>query len=395
VVFTPLVSPAVTPLDGNFVVPEYTVPGAYFSPLTSPALEAQNHANRSSYPNLNHYNSIVTSPDMNIDLPATAIPSNPSPAPPRKPRRRMSTTSRKPPARVVQQSPSMKPQTRRKAPPNSLNTTKGLKDAVEGPPKTGESSTSPRRTPGSQPAPYHQDSSEGGSISPEPLSEALMAPPPPPSRPGSEGKPHMSPNCQTRNFHGATQPEESSGPAPATPASLMKLQNPPMQSTKDDGQNDQGFPHASLVERIVDDSRGPVSTRSPLPRLDTRNMGGQATPTPSSMPRTPVVKSIGTPSSRDHSPQQITATTPNGAVSSKGADTQSNPRGSKKRSGGSVQVSPALRPKISPSIKPLLPEGCKSTNALLILDVQLISFKLLYLPKPLLSFLPQSQIIKI
>src|SRR5579862_7377757 len=363
-VFTPLVSPAVTPLDCKFVVPEYTVPGAYFSPLTSPALEAQTHANRSSYPNLNHYNSVATSPDMSIDLPTPAIPSNSSPAPPRKPRRRMSTTSRKPPARVVQQSPSMKPQTRRKAPPNSLNTTKGLKDAVEGPPKTGESSTSPRRTPGSQPTRYHQDSSEGGSISPEPLSEALMAPPPPPSRPGSEGKTQISPGYQTRNSQGATQPGESSGPAPATPASLMKLQNPPMQSTKDGGQNDQDFPHASVVERIVD-GRGSASARSPLPRLDTRNTGDRATPTPSSMSRTPVVKSIGTPSSRDHSPQQISATTPNGTVSNKGADTQSNSRGSKKRSSGSVQVSPALRPKISPSIKPLLPEGCKSTNTLL------------------------------
>ncbi|KAI9771905.1 MAG: hypothetical protein M1840_001675 [Geoglossum simile] len=372
-VFTPLVSPAVTPLDGNFVVPEYTVPRAYFSPLTSPALEAQSYANRSSYPNLNHYdNSIVATPDMNIDLPATAIPPNQSPAPPRKPRRKMSTTARKPPARVVQQSPSMKPQTRRKAPPGSLNT-KGLKDAVEGAPNTapntGESSTSPRRTPGSQPILYHQDSSEGGSISPEPLSEALMAPPPPPLRLGVEGKIHISPNCQTRGSQRATQPEVSSRPAPATPASLMKLQNPPMQNTTDGGQNDQDFPHTSVVECMVDDGGGPASARSQLPRLDTRNMDDQATPTPSGISRTPVVKSIGIPSSRDHSPQKNTATTPGGAASNKGVDTQSNSRSSKKRSSGSVQVSPALRPKISPSIKPLLPEGSTvsaETSALLL-----------------------------
>ncbi|KAL9023421.1 MAG: hypothetical protein Q9196_007209 [Gyalolechia fulgens] len=42
--FTPLVSPAVTPHDGKFRYPDYAVPGEYFSPLTSPALEAQNHA---------------------------------------------------------------------------------------------------------------------------------------------------------------------------------------------------------------------------------------------------------------------------------------------------------------------------------------------------------------
>jgi hypothetical protein len=62
----------------------------------------------------------------------------------------------------------------------------------------------------------------------------------------------------------------------------------------------------------------------------------------------------------------MTATTPNGTVSNKITDVQTNSRSTKKRSGGSVQVSPALRPKISPSIKPLLPEGCELANTLLI-----------------------------
>ncbi|KAI9769331.1 MAG: hypothetical protein M1839_003754 [Geoglossum umbratile] len=367
-VFTPLVSPAVTPLDTNFAVSEYTVPGAYFSPLTSPALEAQSHVHRSSYPDLNQYdNSIATSPDMSIDPPTTAVPSTSSPAPPRKPRRKLSTTTRKPPARVVQQSPSTKPQTRRKAPPNSLNTTKGLKDAVEGPPSAGEGSIGPRQTAGFQPAQYRQDSSEGGSISPEPLSEALMAPPPPRSRLGSEGRSHISPNGRTQDSRGVAQGEGGSGLAPATPASLMKLPTPPVQNNTDDRQNGQGFLRGSVVERMIDGSGAPASARSPLPRLDTRNADGQETPTLSGTSRTPVVKPMSTPSSRDHSPQQVAATTPNGISSSRGADTQTNPRGSKKRSSGSVQVSPALRPKISPSIKPLLPEGCKSIDTLLIL----------------------------
>jgi hypothetical protein len=41
--FTPLVSPAVTPHDARFQIPDFTVPGHYFSPLTSPALNAQSH----------------------------------------------------------------------------------------------------------------------------------------------------------------------------------------------------------------------------------------------------------------------------------------------------------------------------------------------------------------
>ncbi|KAH0538659.1 hypothetical protein FGG08_004734 [Glutinoglossum americanum] len=375
-VFTPLVSPAVTPLDTNFAIPEYTVPGAYFSPLTSPALEAQNHAHRVSYPNLNHYDgAIATSPDMSIDLPTAAVPSNTSPAPPRKPRRKMSATTRKPPARVVQQSPSMKPQTRRKAPPNSLNSTKGFKDAIEEPPPAGEGSTSPRRTPGSHPAPYQQDSSEGGSISPEPLSEALMAPPPPPG-PAPVGR---SQSGQNRNSEGLTQTEENSELAPATPASLMKLSNPPMQNPTDEAQNGQDFPRGSVVECMADDSGGPASVKPSLSHLDTRSVDSQSTPTLSSISRTPIAKAMSTPSTRDHSPQQAIATTPNGTASAKIADTQTNSRSSKKRSGGSVQVSPALRPKISPSIKPLLPEG----------------FNLKCLLKRLLYFLPPSQIIKI
>jgi hypothetical protein len=361
-VFTPLVSPAVTPLDGNFSVPEYTVPGAYFSPLTSPALEAQNHALRAPYANLNHYDGAnAASPDMNVDVQTTtAAPSNPGQVPPRKPRRKMSTTTRKPPARVVQQSPSMKPQSRRKAPPNSLSSTKGFKDAVEEPPTTGESSISPRRTPGSHPAPYNNESSEGGSISPEPLSEALMAPPPPP-RPGSAGRsPRIAPNGQNRDSKGVAQTDKSSGLAPATPASLMKLPNPPMQNSTDDTRDGQDFPRRNAVECMAGDGGGLANARPSLPRLDTRStVDDQPTPTLSGTSRTPIAKPMSNPSTRDHSPQQISATTPNGIVPSKIADTQTNSRGSKKRSGGSVQVSPALRPKISPSIKPLLPEGCK------------------------------------
>src|SRR6186713_529554 len=47
-VFTPLISPAVTPLDTQFRMPDYAVPGEYFSPLSSPALQAQIHTSQRS-----------------------------------------------------------------------------------------------------------------------------------------------------------------------------------------------------------------------------------------------------------------------------------------------------------------------------------------------------------
>jgi hypothetical protein len=37
-----------TPLDTQFRLPEYTIPGEYFTPLTSPALEARGSS--SGYP---------------------------------------------------------------------------------------------------------------------------------------------------------------------------------------------------------------------------------------------------------------------------------------------------------------------------------------------------------
>ncbi|KAJ5238702.1 hypothetical protein N7468_003321 [Penicillium chermesinum] len=47
--YTPLVSPAMTPLESQFRLPEYTILGEYFTPLTSPALEAQNSNNSNGY----------------------------------------------------------------------------------------------------------------------------------------------------------------------------------------------------------------------------------------------------------------------------------------------------------------------------------------------------------
>src|SRR6185436_20506 len=68
--FTPLVSPAVTPLETRFPVDtQFTVPGAYFSPLTSPALHAQNESFSVFEPRLTTGNS-----PQNLDLEALPAP---------------------------------------------------------------------------------------------------------------------------------------------------------------------------------------------------------------------------------------------------------------------------------------------------------------------------------
>src|SRR5690606_4977026 len=94
-VFTPLISPAVTPLEPSFAtLPDFSMPGSYFSPLTSPALEAQY---QNSYPSISSRNTSPTdtqeSPSINRSKTSSA--------------RRKSVVRN--PNRVVKESPSMKP----------------------------------------------------------------------------------------------------------------------------------------------------------------------------------------------------------------------------------------------------------------------------------------------
>ena len=77
--FTSLVSPAVTPPEELFNIPEYTVPGAYFSPLCSPALHAQNELQSVHDTRRRDPISTTSISDVNIDLdPAYLSISNPS-----------------------------------------------------------------------------------------------------------------------------------------------------------------------------------------------------------------------------------------------------------------------------------------------------------------------------
>ncbi|KAI9817844.1 MAG: hypothetical protein M1827_000963 [Pycnora praestabilis] len=384
-IFTPLVSPAVTPLDTQFQLPEYTVPGAYFSPLTSPALHAQNDpAHRALYNNTRTSdNSVPPSPiDMNVDLGAN-IPA-PLPSPARKARRKMSAPRN--PTRAVRQSPAMKPQ-RRKAPSSTVITPKELKEIAAETQMAKVNLGTPRQNPAVLSIPPSQDSSEAESISPEPLSEALMAPPPPPKT-GSAGRsPYIVANhAGSRSAPMIAMTSQPKGMSPATPASLMKLQKQSDRKGNEDhpehASNGESTLSSDEMEQIMDGVSLPEATpssRPSLPRLDTQHStDDQITPTLSAR-RTPKfgaprleqinVPVSTAPNSAVTSPQFSELGSPDGAIPSKRGELKSTARGAKKRNNAtSVQVSPALRPKISPSIKPLLPEGAVSaeTSALLL-----------------------------
>ncbi|KAJ4286140.1 hypothetical protein N0V90_013489 [Kalmusia sp. IMI 367209] len=350
--FTPLVSPAVTPHDARFQVHEMTtVPGAYFSPLTSPALNAQNYPHAQAHST--HYgatsgSSTGASP-VDIDMDMLEEPAMGQPSQGRKLRsanKRSAPRYSAGPTRV-RQSPIVKPG-RRKATVSSLIPPKEVTDLLE---------EERAHRPSSSGADLHRsrESSESDSISPGPLSD--MGPPPKPT------SVNQSPAMNAENTQGAGQ-----GVVPATPASLMRIHPSPTFDDAPDAPtlDDLTLPEASLdrpqLSRI---DTGIEDTDQETPRLSARKtpkLGPLCTPSGASAQSgkpnpSPMLSAVSSPTSPAFLPGTNKKADPKSARSSK-----------KRNSVTSTLVSPALRPKISPSIKPLLPDGSVSdeTHALLL-----------------------------
>ena len=336
--FTPLVSPAVTPLEAHFNIPEYTVPGAYFSPLSSPALHAQNE-NSAAY---NQRRSGTTNSPVDTNLDSHSAPASATILS-RKPSKKALQKPRS--TRGVRQSPIVKPRKGKKS-SSTIISTQALGDILEpSDPKLTRS-----KAPNSANSTASNEESENGSISPEHLSD--MAPPPVPPA-GSTGK---SPYIQAQKN---SRSERLALGSPATPASLMRLTQSPINnqpvSNQDMDVDDSGMDGFALPEAAT-------LSRPPLSRLDTQS-DGQATPTLSSTgAKVPGFQPLPSPAfsrprlsaSASQSPQ-IDAI--NGVSGPSRKTPQTGLRGSKKRSSSSVLASPALLPRISPSMKPLLPGG--------------------------------------
>ncbi|SMY19934.1 unnamed protein product [Zymoseptoria tritici ST99CH_1A5] len=370
--FTPMVSPAGTPHYN--VQPEFTIPGAYFSPLTSPMLHAQNHQHASQqlqqgfYTNPNTApNSTVSSPldpTADVDMLGEQVASSETlNANGRKPPRRKVATPRSVgPLARVKQSPIQKATKRRSTTVLSLATPKEVDQTLEG--RTATQTTNRMHV-------RPNDSSENGSISPEPLSEALMGPPP---RPGSAST--KSPSISALRQQGT--------PA-ATPKSLLSRRSSSQDAV---GQNlkrtqsidmdaDMEFADIQLPSAAADEpGQGAKIDRLNTSTATLTSIGG--TPRLSAR-KTPKLAGISTPMSAvpaSAAPSPIaaspmTASTP-GALLKGRADSKSG-RSSKKRASVSgtaaALASPALLPRISPNIKPLLPEGASlhsPTHALLL-----------------------------
>lgn len=188
---------------------------------------------------------------------------------------------------------------------------------------------------------YSGHESSQDSVSPEPISEPLM---PPPAIPSVRRSPAFRPQAM-----------ESDSSAPATPATLMRINNRPQEPT---GQFS-GF--ASLVpndpqDELMEDVVLPEAATDIRPRpsrIDTAiNTKEQhsAHSTPSADPKSATERPAS--GSLTPAPHSGAMPSPSGPLPKKSDPKAAN--GRKRHSVSSSHASPALRPRISPSIQPLV-----------------------------------------
>ena len=336
--FTPLVSPAVTPLDPHFNMENtFAVPGSYFSPLTSPALHAQPDSASIYDQSTNSNNSPV---DMELETSTAA----PAPAPQdlsKKARKNNAAKARS--KGSIKNSPIAKPQ-RRKVGPSPAIVSQVLNEVDE---RKTQSETGLLPLPA---AASTEGSEENASVSPENLSE--MPPPPVPARRSNSKSPYIqAQNGNAQQAPAALSLNEERQPHPATPASLMKLpaskggsdNKSQTQTNQQENTATENIESLELPESVSNRPLAPVNTKlaQQSPMLE-RNGQSQPSPSPNLRPGT---------SSATQSP----SIDPRSSGSASRKTPQLAPRNNRKRSSGSVHVSPALLPRISPNLKPLMP----------------------------------------
>ncbi|RSL66732.1 hypothetical protein CEP54_003594 [Fusarium duplospermum] len=333
--FTPLVSPAVTPLDPGFPMSDsFVAQNPYFSPLTSPALIPQN----------DHSAIYNTNSPIEMDPENPARPGSSVMDLSKKTRRKAAAKSSR--KGSVRSSPIVKPQ-RQKIRPSPAIVSQVLNEVDE---SNGAFLPMPATS-------TETSAEENSSVSPEALTD--MPPPPIPNRRSTSKSPYIQ--AQMGNQQTPTSAPVDSHPAPATPASLMKLPASKAHKQAAGHHEPAVSEHIESLELPESVSGGktpaPVASRVSIqsPTVEPNpGKGSGFQPLPS-----PVFPKPSGPASASASPQLAPGSTGPSARKTP----QLAPRSSRKRSTGSVHVSPALLPRISPSIKPLLPGTPGMTSA--------------------------------
>ena len=276
--------------------------------------------------------------EMNVEFPgpkSTAkVPAT------RKSKRNTTSTAPKPLARTIKHSPAMKSFPKKKQPSGTISSkevSEIFKDAQKA---------------------KNVSSSEAESVSPEPLSEALMPPPATPRSRSTARSPLLS--SSANGSQSAPMPPMSD--SPATPASLMRIQKDAAELAKSklslSELKQQSSNAEAEMEHIMENmlaGEGTAATKPVLQPINTQSqVDKDATPTMSANDRrvSAAPKSAPLTASKAVFPSPSVVASPQSATAPKRSTTVN----SRKRTSSS-HVSPALRPRISPSIQPLLPEG--------------------------------------
>lgn len=361
--FTPMASPSTTPYHMNS---DFTIPGDFFSPLTSPALRAQ-HTSQMHQPFMQQPQGYYTNPstaassaapspvdpNKDVEMGGDGAMNSESTTQPKKPSRRKPATPRTFALNKVKQSPIQKPQKRKSVALSNVDAEFVVQDAQ----RSGHIAT---RSAGFQ-MPPTLESSENDSVSPEALNDMPMGPPP---RPGSA---YQSPAIIAQN-------KELAGPA-ATPKSLLSQRSVYDANTPASSGISGQMGQASLEDLELPEAAKGQETEQPTATIVRTSSSQEHTPRLSASRKTPKLGPLSTPSSGrplsiSGSPaiSPMAASTPAGLLKEK-KDSRSARGTSKKRGSvcttSSALASPALLPRVSPSIKPLLPEGSKSTLSLI------------------------------
>ena len=342
--FTPLVSPAVTPADAIFHLPEYAVPGEYLSPLASPAIEAQHPQRRSFQGHYGPSTGISTPADGHADLLYMSAPPTPVAT---KQRRKPSIS--KTASRSVRQSPIVKPQSKRKSQRN-LNPA-----AVAEVAEVEQNEETKNARPSALDRAIGSESSGQDSVSPEALAEALMPPP---------ALPHTKSPAVVAN----TKSPFIKGKEPATPATLMRLQKDRLSQSPLSGQPTTS---SELDQDMMEDIMLPEPATSVRPSgtpIDTGVVALENETTPILSARDSKSRPGSSSAVASASSTPIALTPRSKDLASPDGNDQTRPkaggRASKKRPSVSApHASPAIRPKISPNIKPLMPNGAAGSVA--------------------------------
>ncbi|KAL4959875.1 phosphate-sensing transcription factor PHO4 [Aspergillus stella-maris] len=341
--YTPLVSPAMTPLENQFRQPEYTIPGEYFSPLSSPAIEAQ-HTNTNGYPMhsapMTDVNFVHSPVDNGFHL--QSAPSSPGLARKHQ-RKRPSVSSKSFSSRAKkQQSPSVRPLTR---------TRSKLTDEVMTHLTDGQANPTSHPQNGNAPRYNSAENSGQDSVSPEPLSEPLM---PPPALPTARKSPPIAPQARQ---------QQQNASEPATPAMLMRIQRSPHTRSVPDHnltptQHPVPEPHDDIMEDVLLPEAANPSAQlfRPQPaRIDTAVPSSTSSPNPAQPERQQSSLSEKHSASIAPSPRTVAMPSPSGPVPRKSETPKLGPVNSRKRQSlSSSHPSPSIRPKISPNIQPLV-----------------------------------------